>query len=95
MVKVFANKHRTFLLTADDGTTMIVHPSLIQEIPDKFTGDITYKRAIAAGDLQLFETVKQGEALEKKANESANDAKQNKKDGKPSGKDGGKAGDEE
>lgn len=93
MVKVFANKHHTFLLTADDGSTMIVHPGLIQEIPDKFTGDITYKRAIAAGDLQLFETTKQGDTLEKKGNEDDPNAKESKKDNKSSGKTGGKAGD--
>lgn len=98
-VKVFAGKNRTFLLTADDGSTMTVRPNLFQDIPVKFTGDITFKRAVAAGDLQVFETTKQGDAIEKKANEKPAAAKQGKKgekpsDGEPSNEDG-KVGDAE
>lgn len=78
-VKVFANKNRTFLLAAEDGSTMTVRPNMFQNIPVKFTGDITYKRAVAAGDLQVFKTTKQGDAIEKNANEKDPASKQGKK----------------
>lgn len=98
-VKVFAGKHRTFLLTADDGSTMTVRPNLFQDIPIKFTGDITFKRAVAAGDIQVFETTKQGDDIEKKAYEKAPASKQSKKsdkaDNSETPNEGDKAGDAE
>lgn len=63
-VRVFAHANRTFLLEASDGAKMLIHPKGFYDVPEKFTGDITYRRAVAAGDLQVFETTKQGDALE-------------------------------
>lgn len=72
MIKVYNKAARTFLLTALDGATMLVHPIGFAEIPEKFTGDITYRRAVQAGDLQEFETTKQGDAIERAANDAGN-----------------------
>jgi len=71
-VRVYAHAKRTFLLTALDGTSMLVRPNGFYDIPEKFTGDITYRRAVKAGDLQVFETTKQGDAIERAANEAEN-----------------------
>lgn len=68
MTKVYAGPRSTFLLTAPDGSTMLVHPNTFAEIPDKFTGDITFRSAVASGDLKPFKTVKQGDEAERKAN---------------------------
>ena len=69
-VRVYAHAKRTFLLTALDGTSMLVRPNGFYDIPEKFTGDITYRRAVKAGDLQVFETTKEGDAIERAANEA-------------------------
>lgn len=74
-VKVYNKAPRTFLLNAVDGKTMLVRPNGFAEIPEKFTGDITYKAAVKAGDLQVFETTKQGDEIERAANEAANATK--------------------
>lgn len=71
-VKVYNKAPRTFLLNAVDGNTLLVRPNSFAEIPEKFTGDITYKAAVKAGDLQLFESTKQGDEIERAANEAAN-----------------------
>lgn len=71
-VRVYAHAKRTFLLTALDGTSMLVRPNGFYDIPEKFTGDITYRRAVQAGDLQVFETTKEGDAIERAANEAEN-----------------------
>lgn len=70
MIKVYNKAARTFLLNAVDGETMLVRPVGFAEIPEKFTGDITYRRAVQAGDLELFETGKQGDAIECAANDA-------------------------
>ena len=67
-VRVFAHANRTFLLEASDSTKMLIHPTGFYDVPKKFTGDITYRRAVAAGDLQVFETTKQGDTLEAASN---------------------------
>lgn len=68
-VRVFAHANRTFLLVATDGAKMLIRPKGFYDVPEKFTGDITYRRAVAAGDLQVFETTKQGDALERASHE--------------------------
>ncbi|MBQ6123188.1 MAG: hypothetical protein IJI59_15820 [Clostridia bacterium] len=61
-------KNQTFLLVALDGSQMTTRPNDFNEIPEKFTSDPTFKMAVAAGALEPFETVQQGDAIEKKAN---------------------------
>lgn len=70
MIKVYNKAARTFLLTALDGATMLVHPIGFAEIPEKYIADITYRRAVQAGDLQVFETTRQGDAIERAANDA-------------------------
>lgn len=83
MSRIYNGARSTFLLTASDGTKMIVPHSSFVDIPEKFHGDITYKSAIASGDFTLFNTAKQGDAIERKAHEnpsepeSTNDSKNN------------------
>lgn len=79
-VKVYNKAPRTFLLNAVDGKTMLVRPNGFAEIPEKFTGDITYKAAVKAGDLQVFETTKQGDEIERAANEAENATKNDSED---------------
>lgn len=69
MTKVYAGPRSTFLLTATDGSTMLIRPNTFCDVPDKFASDITFRSAVASGDLKPFETVKQGDAAESKANE--------------------------
>ena len=68
MIKVY-NQRRTYLLTAEDGTKHIVPPMAFDQIEEKFTADITFKAAVACGEITIFETAKQGEAIERKARE--------------------------
>lgn len=70
MVKIFNNAMTTFMLCADDGAKKMVPPKGFAEIDDKFTGDITYRRAIEKGVFTPFTTAKQGDAAERKANET-------------------------
>lgn len=67
MTKVYAGPRSTFLLTASDGSTMLVRPNTFNDIPDKFTGDVTFRCAVASGDLKPFETVRQGDGAQRKA----------------------------
>ena len=64
-VKVYNKSHRTYLLEAEDGSSMKIPPLVFETIPDKYLGDITYRMAVKAGDFQRFETAKQGDQLEK------------------------------
>ena len=68
MIRVY-NKHRTYMLTAEDGSTMIVPHDGFAEIPEKFIGDITFRMAVRAGEMEVFETAKQADKIEKKAQE--------------------------
>ncbi|MBQ3476783.1 MAG: hypothetical protein IJH25_01265 [Clostridia bacterium] len=61
-------KNQTFLLVALDGSQMKTRANDFNDIPDKFTIDPTFKMAVAAGALEPFETAREGEAIEKKAN---------------------------
>lgn len=70
MIRVY-NHNRTYRLEALDGSFMMVPANAFVDIPEKFTGDITYKTAIAAGEIETFNTTKQGDALEAKAVETA------------------------
>ncbi len=67
-VKVFNNR-ATFLLKADDGTKMYLKPLGFADVPDKFTGDPTFKMGVKAGVIQTFEQSKEGTEIERKAHE--------------------------
>lgn len=67
MIRLFNNSDSTFLLTADDGTQKFIPFKAFSEVDDKYTNDITYRMAMAAGAFTVFDTAKQGDAVEKKA----------------------------
>ena len=69
MVKVFV-KARTFRLEALDGGFTILTPNAFHNVDDKFTHDITFRMAVKAGDIEVYETKQQGEAIEKAAFEA-------------------------
>lgn len=60
-------KNQTFLLTALDGASILTKPNDFNEIDEKFTIDPTYKMAVKAGALEVFETAKQGDKIEENA----------------------------
>lgn len=62
-------KNQTFLLTALDGSQMVTKSNNFNQIDEKFKADPTFQMAVNAGALELFETVKQGDQVEKRANE--------------------------
>ena len=72
-------KNQTFLLTALDGSKMVTTPNNFNQIDEKFQIDPTFKLAVASGALEVFQTAKQGDKIEKAANEK-----------KPAKGDGGK-----
>lgn len=78
MIRVY-NKKRTFLLVAGDGTTHVVPFAAFDQIEEKFAADITFKTAVAAGEIEVFETTKQGDAIERKAREPKRAAKSSEK----------------
>lgn len=75
-------KNQTFKLCALDGSTMFTKPNEVNEIPEKFTNDPTYKMAVKAGALEPFKTEKEAQ---KKAD--ANKKNQDKKDDAGNGTD--------
>ena len=66
MIRAYC-KAQTFLLTALDGASMLTKPNDFNEIDEKFTFDPTYKMAVKAGVLEVFETAKQGDKIEEAA----------------------------
>ena len=82
-VRVFCDR-ATFELAAPDGEKMKLLPLGFGEVPDKFTGDITFRRAVAAGVIQVFETARQGDRIEEAAHapKAAKAAKRAKGDAK-------------
>lgn len=67
-VKVFNNKS-TFLLEAGDGRKMKLPPLGFSEVPEEFTGCLTFKMGVQAGVIQVFGENRQGDQLEKAAHE--------------------------
>lgn len=57
-----------FELKNELGEKMTVGPDSFDDIPDSFQGDPTYKMAVAAGVIQPFITVKEGDKAQEKAN---------------------------
>lgn len=81
-----------FELKNELGEKMIVGPDSFHDIPDSFQGDPTYKMAVAAGVIQPFITVKEGDKAQEKAN--AKGGKKGDKAADEGGKKGDKAKDE-
>ena len=75
-------KNQTFMLRALDGSIMFTKVNDVNEIPEKFTTDATYKMAVEAGALEPFKTEKEAQ---KKAD--ANKKSQDKKDDAGNGTD--------
>ena len=65
-VRIF-NKGNTYRLETTDNPPkyMTLKPFSFIDVPEEFTGDITFKTAVKAGTIEVFETKKQGEAIEK------------------------------
>lgn len=66
MTKVFVGNAK-YLLTDESGNTMTVGPNKFEQIPDAFTGDLTYKRAVHAGFITPYVSLKDGEKAEEAA----------------------------
>ena len=79
-----------FELKNELGKKMLVGPDEFADIPDSFTGDPTYLMAVNAGLIQPFITTKQGDKIEREANE-----KPGKKPSKGGAKQGGKEAEKE
>ena len=72
MVKVFNKVARTFQLENEDGTKkMKIKPMASENIPDEFTGDITFRMAVAAGELMIWQEAKEVDEAQKKAEAAA------------------------
>lgn len=76
MVRVFNHK-RTYRLEAngDAKDFMILRPLAFADVPEKYTGDITFQAAVKAGEIEIITTKAQAEKVEKKANETETAAK--------------------
>lgn len=68
MLRIY-NKYRTFLLFAPDGTRHVVPPMAFDELDEKFTADITFRSALEAGEITIFESAKQGDTIERETHE--------------------------
>lgn len=72
-------KNQTFMLRALDGSIMFTRPGEVNEIPEKFTIDATYKMAVEAGALEPFKTEKEIQKktirASKRDDDKADDAK--------------------
>ena len=63
MFKVFNDSLRKFQLEAQDGEVMIVPPGKFVNIDDKFEADVTFRVAVAGGDLKVYDDVRAAEKL--------------------------------
>lgn len=84
-----------FELKNELGEKMIVGPDSFHDIPDSFQGDPTYKMAVAAGVIQPFITVKEGDKAQERANAKGGKAKDEGGKKGDKAKDEGGAGSEE
>ena len=68
MLRVY-NKKRTRRLEAvgDSKDFMILKPYAFEDVPEKYTGDITFAMGLKSGEIEIIETRKQADAVEVKA----------------------------
>ena len=72
MVKIFNKSNRTFKFTNEDDTESIkVGPGQFASVPDALTGDITFRVAMAAGEIEKYNTIREADAIERAALEPA------------------------
>ena len=78
-VRIFNKRMTRMLVTeGDHPRTMILKPFAFADVPEEFTQDITFRMGVKAGDIEVFETGKQGEQIEKDAFEGAKPEKKSK-----------------
>lgn len=67
-VRIFNKKWKRMLVANNDPKDFIIlKPYAFDTIDEKYTKDITFQMGVKAGDIEVFETKKQGEAIEAKA----------------------------
>ena len=87
-------KNAKYMLKNGEDEKMIVGPMAFVDIPESFFGDPTYRMAVSAGMIEPIISAKQGDKVEKEANEKP--GKKNAKSGKKEEESGeGKAADTE
>ena len=76
MMKVFNKGIRTFLLVSTENSLvkMKLEPGKFYEIPADFQGDPTLKMALAADEVQQYNTITQADAIEKAAKATPDEA---------------------
>lgn len=65
---------RTFLLTdpKDPKHTMRILPKATANVPDEFAGDVTFRKAVAAGELVIWQEAKEVDKLLKDSEAAGN-----------------------
>ena len=85
---------RTFLLTDPNNpkNLMRIPPKATANVPDEFAGDVTFRMAVASGELVIWQEAKDVDKLLKRAEGSGNEAEAEKpaKAGRGGGKKGAK-----
>lgn len=75
MVKVFNKANRTFLLFNEDKQKkMKIPPLAAAEVPDEFTGDITFRTAVACNELTIWQDAKDVDKAQRAAEKAAKEA---------------------
>lgn len=68
MIKIFNKSNRTFEFVNQDRTAKKkVGPGSFAEITDDFTGDITFRVALACGEIEQYNTIREADQLERAA----------------------------
>ena len=76
-VRVFNKKWKRRLEANGDSKDFIILDAYaFADVPEKYTGDITFQKGAEAGDIEVIITAKQGEAAEAKAHEKAEEAEE-------------------
>lgn len=84
MPRIFNSLRSTFKLIAADGASCVIRPGEFMNLADKFTHDITYQRAIAAGEITEYTTQAEGDELERSAHEDKAEGDKGKRAGRQS-----------
>lgn len=71
---------RTFLLTDPNNpkNTMRIPPKATANVPDEFAGDVTFRMAVASGELVIWQEAKEVDKLLKSAEASGDEAEPEK-----------------
>lgn len=72
MQKVFNKAARTFLIFAEDKkNSMKIPPLGTANVPDEFTGDVTFRKAVASGELVIWQEAKEVDQAQKALEKTA------------------------